>query len=196
MDVRSAAGDHVQVFHANHAQSAFAGRRHAQIGLLVRIAVFDGDRAVLGNHLVGAQFDSLDVFGTERSGGDVDSGCVFTEMKTDGGHAAALDGDGGKQMLAAVLLHVIEAPHPIHAALNIFGEHWLGQGVNNALPLVLFNAHDRHAVDGSQIVRLAPRSRVERRAVQDQTTAVVAAIQHARAELSEIGIAVIEPLGH
>jgi len=75
--------------------------------------------------------------------------------------------DGRKQVLAAVLLHVVEAALPIDPAFDFrpLGRfHRRRHNVCDALTFI-HDVHHRHARNSARIVRLAPRGRIKRRAV-------------------------------
>jgi hypothetical protein len=70
-------------------------------------------------------------------------------------------------MLAAVLLHMVEPPLPVHAAIHCLAGNRRGQGVRDSPVVILFDVEYRNAVYRAEIARLPAGGRVEGRTVQN-----------------------------
>ncbi len=116
-------------------------------------------------------------------------------MEADGRRAVELDQHGRKQVLAAVLLHVVEAARPVDGASDFARRDRRVGDVRDALAFVDDLDH-RRVSDGSRIERLAAGGRIECGAVQVDTASAVARFDHVSAELAQVGIGVIEAFGH
>src|SRR5260370_40239186 len=105
-------------------------------------------------------------------------------------------------MLSGVLLHVVKPAWPVDAAIHS-RIRWLAiNQVKNFVPFVA-DVEDIGIADFAQIVGLAPRRRIERRAVQNQAPDAAGdsgaqirrehfAMHHSRSELLSKGIVVIK----
>ena len=115
----AAAGDAVQAVDRDHAQHAFAVGFLAQAEIFLRVVIGDGDRPVLADDLVGSQLDFTHLGRIDRGDFQVDGADCLAQMETDGVHPVDLDEDGGEQVLAAVLLHMIVAARPIDLTVDL-----------------------------------------------------------------------------
>src|SRR6185437_4842448 len=88
-------------------------------------------------------------------------------MKRDRRPSEALLKHGRKQMLAGMLLHVIEAARPIDAAKDVRAA---GAPVNyvNYFVAVVADIENIRVTDFPQVVRLAARGGIERSTIQNQ----------------------------
>ncbi len=88
-------------------------------------------------------------------------------MKRNRGQAEAFLKHGRQKMLAGMLLHVVEAPRPVDAAVH-FRICWTAVDDVNDFVAFISDIEDIGVADLPQIVWLAPRSGVERRAIKNQ----------------------------
>jgi len=150
---------------------------------------------VLADHLVGAPFRFQHARRLERGGIQVDGGTFLAQVETDGGDAEMLDEHRGKQVLSAVLLHVIEAAVPIDAAIDLIIFDRRRDQVRDGFPFI-FDRHQRHAADRTCVMWLPTGSGIKRAALQINAASIIGAAGHPCAEFPQIGIGVIESLGH
>src|SRR5260370_17674286 len=88
-------------------------------------------------------------------------------MERNRGQAEAFLEHGRQQMLAGMLLHVVEAPRPVDATVH-FRICWTVIDDMNDFVAFIANVEDVGVADLSQIVWLASGRGVERRAVKNQ----------------------------
>jgi hypothetical protein len=114
-------------------------------------------------------------------------------VKADGFEAEQIRNHGGKEVLPAVLLHVIEPAMPVYLAFDLGIPHGRREKVNYPLAIVdyIFNGN---SIDGSNIVRLTARGGIESGLIQHHTPGVLAAVRYACAEGHLIRVCVIESL--
>ena len=101
-------------------------------------------------------------------------------------------GHGGEQVLARVLLHVVEAAGPVQAQRG--GARLQGRAqVVPDLALALLDLHHGHAVQGAQITGLATPLGVENRVLQDGEgpSLLLAAAQDAGLQRGGKGVAFV-----
>ena len=134
---------------------------------MVRSSVTDIDGAIFKNNSIRGAFDAFQDFLGRFGATQVNRAHFRAEMEGNRGQAEALLKHGRQQMLPGVLLHVIEAPRPMDAAVYV-RTRWLA--IDYVQNLVAFIAHVENIciADFTQIVRLSTRRRVERRAIQQQ----------------------------
>ena len=89
------------------------------------------------------------------------------QMEGRGGPPEAVLGHGRQQVLARVLLHVIEAPLPVQTAHHRAFRNRLRQHVAD-LPIPLDNLQHRHAAKETAVGRLAPALRIEDRVLENR----------------------------
>src|SRR5262245_15711383 len=94
---------------------------NAHASKLVRCAVANGDFAVIEDDGIGGSRGAFQDLRCGLRATQVDGADGFTEMKRNGGKTETLLKDGGEQVLASVLLHMIEAARPVNAAINAAG---------------------------------------------------------------------------
>ena len=117
-DVGAAAGLKIRASDFDYAEHTLARNLLADShgGELFGSGVADEDRTVFKDDVVGGAFgafeDGVAGFGALQ----IDGAEGFAEVEGDGGEAEALLEHGGEEMLAGVLLHVVEAAGPVHAA--------------------------------------------------------------------------------
>ena len=103
----------------------------------------------------------------------------------------------GKDVLSGVLVHVVVTAVNVDPAIHrIFFREPL-QDVQHHFSL-FGDASDRDAVNGSEIVRLSARVRIEKRLLQDYCRPVsrFQTVDNEAFELSGVGIRVVEAFGH
>ena len=155
----------------------------------------DGQRTVLVDELIGP---ALRLLGGARLHGaafEIDGGALRAQVEADGVEVEPLFEDRGQQVLTAMLLHVIEAAIPIDGALDRLGRQGRGQEVGDAIVLVHHIDH-RDSADGAGIEGLPARTGVEGGAVEVDGLGVRGAVDHARGEIAQVGIGVVEAFGH
>ena len=191
----AATGAAVEAGDGDDAEVAFAGGRFAEALHFGGVLELDGDRPVLEDDLVGAALGVEDRawFDGQRLR---DRWWSFgAEVKADGFQAEELLEDGGEQVLAGVLLHVVEAAGPVEGAVD--GPVWSGSGEAVRDAVVLVDDFDNgDAGDGAGIEGLAAGGGVERGAVEVDGAAVVGAVEDTGGEFAEVGVGVVEALGH
>src|SRR3981189_407852 len=90
------------------------------------------------------------------------------KMEGNRRQSEALLKHGGEQMLARVLLHVVEAARPVDAAVDIRTFRATVDNVNDFVAFIA-DVEDICIRDLAQVVRLAARSRVKSRTIQNQS---------------------------
>src|SRR5271165_1158195 len=117
-------------------------------------------------------------------------------MKTDGSNTKQFQQDSGKQMLAGVLLHVIEAPGPIDGTSNFTAA--LDRLLDHMGDAIFFIDHldDRSAPQRSPIEWLAARGWIKRGAIEIHARALRASVDDVGPELGQIAVVVVEAVRH
>ena len=116
--------------------------------------------------LVGAALRLLGASrGSTRAAFEIDGGALRAQVEADGVEVEQLLEDRGQQVLAGVLLHVIEAAGPIDGALDRLARQGRGKAVGDAIVLVHHIDH-RDAADGAGIEGLPAGGGVEGGAVE------------------------------
>ena len=123
-EVGSTAGIAVDAVDLDEADFAGALRKLAQLaggehgfGFGAR-DVAHGDGAIFGDDFVAQALDAFEAVGSDGAAGKVDGGDGVAEVEGDGGSVQLAQKDGGEQMLAGVLLHVVEAALPVDVAFD------------------------------------------------------------------------------
>ena len=73
----------------------------------------NSDGVIFGDDLVGDPLDALQTMVGDEPSGEIDGGDGLAEMEGDGRGFELTGEDGGKKMLAGVLLDVVEAAGPV-----------------------------------------------------------------------------------
>ena len=102
---------------------------------------------------------------------------------------------GREEVLAGVLLHVVEAAGPVHAAVHGRPVDRVGEQVGDAVTLV-HDVHHRGAAEGPGVVRLAARGGIEGGAVEVYSAAAVGTVHDGGVEVAQVGVGVVEAEGH
>ncbi len=117
----SAAGAAVQALDGDDAQGAFARRRACAARALPRRFRIDRHGPVFADDFVGAALGFASVRGVHGAAFQIDGGAFGAQVEADGAQAEALLEDRREQVLAGVLLHVVEAAGPIDGAIDRAG---------------------------------------------------------------------------
>src|SRR6202035_1401599 len=154
----------------------------------------DGDRPIFEDNLVGTAFGFAKLLRFQRPG-DINGAGFRPEMKTNRGGVEHFDQYGRKQVLAGVLLHVIDAAAPIDAAVHFDVNQRIAQNMRDTIPLVNY-FDDLRSTELSGIERLAAGSRIKRCAIEIDALPVRTHVDHASPEFSEIAVLIIEAVCH
>ena len=117
-------------------------------------------------------------------------------MEADRGERELFGHDRAEQVLASVLLHVVESTQGINQASGVVEASgpW---GVENMDDVIGFfdDIEDLAIAERAQIVRLAAGGGIERGAVQRQPQAIVRAMTNAGGEVPEVGVVIVKSVG-
>ena len=161
-DVGAAAGAAVEPVDGDDAQRAFALGGFAQSLGFGGVLKANGHGPVLVDDFVGAALGFENGAGVDGGAFDVDGRAFRAEVKADGSKSEQLFEDGGEEVLAGVLLHVVEAAVPVDGAIDGAGVERRGEAVRDAVVLV-DDVEDRDAADRAGVERLAAGGRDRRR---------------------------------
>ena len=181
------------------ADRALALRRLAQAAGFARILELNRHRPVLQDDLVGAPLDREHASGIDRAAFEIDGGALGAEVKAHGAQTVQFLEDGGEQVLAGVLLHVIEAAVPIDQCPRLAGRiggQRRGQAMRDASIVFVRDFDNRDAAECAEVERLPAGSGIEGRAVQVYGCGVGGAVDNAGGELAQVGVGVVEAVGH
>ncbi len=165
MNVGAAASAAIQAFDRDDAQQALPLGGFPQTQIFGGLLEENRDRPILENDFVGAVLRRCDLARVERGCRDVDRRRLSAQVETHGVRPEQLDQHGREHMLAAVLLHVIEAAGPIDAALDLRSVHGRLGDMDNALAF-LDDLQNRRIGNPAKVVRLAAGSRIEGGSIQ------------------------------
>ena len=101
-----------------------------------RILELDGDGPILEDDFVGAALDRENRPLIDGAAFQVDRGARRAEVEAHRMQRIQLLEHGREQVLAGVLLHVVEAARPIDRARNFVRRHRCGQAVRDAFVLI------------------------------------------------------------
>src|SRR6202030_3062072 len=90
---------------------------------------------------------------------------ALAEVERDGGRSEPVE-CGGEQVLAVVLLHVIEPARPVDLGRDLAGLQRLGEDVKHGAALLL-GIEDSHTAQRPPVAGLAAPFGVERSAIED-----------------------------
>src|SRR5439155_27113833 len=85
----------------------------------LRVGPVPLDRPVLPHHAVRLALERLDLAPSRLAPGDLDAGALLPEMGRERGSAEHPLERGGEDVLAGVLLHVVEAPRPLDLGVEL-----------------------------------------------------------------------------
>src|SRR4029077_1973909 len=140
--MRSAARNAVQPLDGNDAQSSGAAGGVPQVrggnGILVR----DDDGAILPNRFVGSSLRGNHLFDPDCRNFEIESRNLLAQVKAAGFDAELFDENSREQVLAAMLLHVIETARPVDATINFGCGYWRRGAMRDAF-LFVDDIHDR-----------------------------------------------------
>ncbi len=169
-NVRAAARLEVGTFDLDGPQNPGAVHFFAntKLGQIFRRAIPNGHGAVFENNLVGSALRALQDFASRLWPSQINCAQVRSEMKRERRPAKALLKHCREQMLACVLLHVVETARPVDAAEGVRASR---APVNDVHDFVAIVAHVKHVcvANFAQIVRLAPGGGIKSGAIQKQT---------------------------
>jgi hypothetical protein len=188
----AAAGAAVQAFDGYHAYASFPLGGFAKADVFGGLMVGNRNRPVGEHFLIHFPFQ-LFQRGLIQCSGHIDRRAVLSEVEAHGCDPKSLLKNGGEQVLAAVLLHVIEAARPVNRAGDSSRSRWLLNDVRDA---VLFIDHIPHqgAVDGTGVEGLAAGAGIERRLVQVEPVSVHG--YDFGLKLAQVGVVEVKPAGH
>ncbi len=204
LDVRSPARLQIGSLDFNGAQYAFALNffSHPQSRKFVRRSVAHIDRTILENNLIGRTLGAFQYFFCWFRATQVNRREFGAEVERNRRQTEAFLKHGRQQMLSSVLLHVIEAPRPVNTAIHFRIRRLTINQVKNFVAFVA-NIENVGVADFAQIVGLASRRRIKRRAIQNQSPDAAGdsrahirrehfAMHHSRSELLFKRIIVVE----
>ena len=194
-DVGAAARAPVQTLDAHDAQRPRPVRPLPKGGGCGGLLEAQRHRPVLRHHRIGAGLGGHDLLGREGGDVEVQRGGVLSEMHAHGAGAVEVLQHRREKVLPGVLLHVIEAPRPVHFAAHPAIAQRGGQEVRDPLALV-HHVQDLGAAQPPRVVRLAAGRGIERGAIEVYTAAGVGMVEHRRIEGREVGVVVVESLSH
>src|SRR5207249_6102682 len=130
---------------------------------------------------------------------EVDRHLLGSEVEAQRPRRRHLHERAREEVLAVVLLHVIEPARAVHAAVDavaIAGNRAVEDVEDRSV--LLDHRDDRRAPERSRVPRLAAAFRVEGGAIEDNGRTIVVAPprDHGGVELEEIGVLPVEPLSH
>ena len=102
---------------------------------------------------------------------------------------------GRQQMLASVLLHVIEAPAPVDHARHFLFNHGSAGHMRDAAVLI-DHLDDLDAAKRAGIERLAARGRIKGRPVKIDSLLLRARVHDASPEFRQIAVLIVQPIRH
>lgn len=203
-DVSAAAGLQVNAGDFDGAQDA--GALHllarAHLGELLGGAVADGDFAVFKDDGVGGAGSAFKDESRGLLATKVNAADGFAEMERDGGQAKTFLKHGGEQVLAGVLLHVVETAGPVDAAFDTAGGDGTIDDMEDVFVLEIADVEYVGFAEFAQVAGLTAGGGVEVGLVEEHTPAggVVAgegigqrlALEDVRGEVVLEGIVEIE----
>jgi hypothetical protein len=172
--------------------------RLAQPGRRPGVLERHGHRPVLGHQRVRPRLGLQQPLARHPLGAQVERRHVGAEVHAQRLVPEQVGEDGREEVLAGVLLHVVEPPRGVDRARHRVADRRRqrrGQQVGDAVVLV-HHVDDRHAAQGAEVVRLATRGRVERRPVQIDAPPVVGQVGDAGGEVVQRAVGVVEALRH
>src|SRR5271170_2612443 len=156
-----------------------------------------GDDAILEDQFIRAALSFVQVSRNDRGRIEVDCADFAAKMERHRLKPEQLDKNGGEQMLAGMLLHVIEPARPVDLAAHRAVRHGGGGVMHYAVIFRICDLDYRDSRERPEIVRLPSRRRVKRRAIEhDLPTMAIGTVRlarnHAGLEFLEEGVVVIE----
>jgi hypothetical protein len=197
------AGAAVQAVDGDNAQRAFAFGRLAEPLHQRRVFEMHRDRPVLKDDLVGAPLGRqhrprlhCSAFQIAREIAlQIDGRALRAQVEADGMQREHLLEDGRKQVLAGMLLHVVQTAVPVDGARHFALRHRFGQAMRDARFLIHHVEHG-NARDGAGVERLSAGGWVKGRAVEVDAAAVLGNARNAGPEIVQVGVGVVEAFSH
>jgi len=145
--VRASAGLQIRPFDFDRSQNPAALHflAHPKLRQILRRSIPNSDRAVFENHLIRSPLRAFQNLLRRLRPANVNRANLPTQMKRHRGPPVALLKHRRQQMLAGMLLHVIEAPPPVDAAIHRAGSHRPIDHVHDLLSLIAHVQHVRLA---------------------------------------------------
>ena len=139
---------------------------NAEFRQLIRSAVADRDGAVLKNNLICRALCPFQNFFGRFGAAQIDGANLGSEMEGNRRASEAFLKHGGEEMLAGVLLHVVEAARPVDAALRFAG---IQRSINDVDDFIFVLAHVQNigVAKFPEVVRLAAGTRIKSSAIED-----------------------------
>ena len=202
-DVSPATGRQIESLDVDQPERPAARRLLAQgqPRRFLRVREADGHRPILPNDAVRFGLRGGDLR-RRHLAREVDRRHFPAEVKADGADAEQLVEGGRENVLAGVLLHVVEPALPVDGAMH----HLSGFGVQGSgfdhmrdrSVLFVDDIDDAQRGEAAGVEGLAAGGGIERGAVERDEQAVVAAIDahDRRVKLPEIRVVVVEAVGH
>jgi hypothetical protein len=128
----------------------------------------------------------------------VDGGVVGAEMERDGAEMEQLFERGREQMLAVVLLHVVEPPDPVDLALHGVAVERPRKQVPDGPVVIGLDVHHGYRIELPVVSRLAAAFGVEGRPVEGhgRVSFPIRPGDDGGGEGGEVGVGEVEPVGH
>src|SRR6185437_1445509 len=193
--MRAATRAAIKILNGDHSNRPGALGGLAKIEVRRRIREGHHHRTILKHNFVRAPFDRGHLIGTERRPRNVDSATPGAEMKADSRRAEEISKDRRKQMLAGMLLHVIEAARPVDLALN-FVRHYRHGGYMRDDVLFVDYFENRRAAERANVKRLAAGSGIKSGSIEVDFAAIQARLKNTSPECTEIAVCVVKPFRH
>src|ERR1700674_496626 len=168
LDVGAAAGLQVGGFDLDGAEDAVPVDffSHAELRQLVRGAVAHVDWSILEDNLICGSLRALEDFLGRFRAPQIDGTQFASEMEGNRKQAEAFLKHGGQQVLAGVMLHVVEAAGPVDAAFRFAEFDGLVNSVDDFV-LSIADVDDVGIAQLAEVVWLASGSRIEGGAIQN-----------------------------
>ena len=151
--------------------------------------------AILSHDLIGARFHLGDLSRSHGPGLQVQRRGLPPEVNPHGEVSEQLRQHRREQVLAGMLLHMVEAAGPVYLAPGALARKGLGQEVRYPFPLV----HDVGDLDTPKpagVEWLAPGGGIECGSVEVDSPPIFGPVDNGRLEVVQVAVGIVEPLGH
>src|SRR5687767_10559691 len=118
-------------------------------------------------------------------------------MKAYGPRASLALERGGQQMLTRVLLHMVEAPRPVHVPPNArVGLELTIDKVSDRAVFLIEHVEDIGLTERPGVERLAARRRIERGAIENDLPSIALQVHfaHHSVEFNQVRVRVVETI--
>ena len=152
---------------------------------------------IVGDDPVGQQLGGGQLVGGDVGAVEVNGAGLGAQVEADGFGGEGADAGLGEDVLAGVLLHVVEAAGPVQAPVDFTGGQFGGQQVERAF-VGRLDVQDGDVVEVAEVAGLAAALRVEGGAVEDHGGLAIylQALHNASTKLAQIRIIVVQKVGH